>query len=53
METRRMTPGSEHGELSRPVIIRRVAIITEKGAFLAVDGKVQPMKSSIERDTVE
>lgn len=41
------------GELSRPVIIRRVAIITEKGAFLAVDGKVQPMKSSIERDTVE
>lgn len=43
----------ESGKLSRPVISRRVAIVTEKGAFLSVDGRVQPLRSSLEWDAVE
>jgi hypothetical protein len=41
------------GELSRPVIKRRVAIVTEQGAFVSVDGKVRPMSTTMERETVE
>ena len=41
------------GELSRPAIQRRIAMITEKGAFISVDGKVRPMSSTMERETVE
>jgi hypothetical protein len=41
------------GELSRPVIQQRTAMITEKGAFISVDGKVRPMSSTLERESVE
>ena len=41
------------GELSRPVVDRRAAMITEDGAFLVRDGKVQPMPSKLERESVE
>ena len=41
------------GELSRPAIQQRIAMITEKGAFISVDGKVRPMSSTMEREAVE
>ena len=41
------------GNLSRPVIHRRTAIITEEGAFISQHGKVTPMKRSIEREAIE
>ncbi len=41
------------GNLSRPLIDRRAAIITEDGPLLVKNGTVQPMSSSMERDSVE
>ena len=43
----------ESGRLSRPVLQRRVAIVTENGAFLSVDGKVEPVSPRGEREIVE
>lgn len=41
------------GNLSRPVVEKRLAIITENGAFLFKNGKVQPMRTKRERDSIE
>lgn len=43
----------ESGRLSRPVVNRRIAIVTENGGFLSVDGKVHPMSPIGEREVVE
>ena len=43
----------ESGRLSRPTISRRIAIVTENGAFLSVDGHVQPVNPRGEREVVE
>ena len=41
------------GNLSRPTIERRTAIITEQGAFLRKGGTVTPMPRRFERDAIE
>jgi hypothetical protein len=41
------------GNLSRPTLKRRTAIITEKGAFISQDGVITPMKRGIEREAIE
>jgi len=41
------------GDLSKPTIERRVAIITEQGGFLRKGDKIIPMPNSRERETVE
>lgn len=41
------------GNLSRPTVLRRTAIITEKGAFISQGGVIKPMNRGIEREAVE
>lgn len=41
------------GELSRPAVDRRAAMITEEGVFIVKDGRVQPLTSKLERELVE
>lgn len=41
------------GELSRPIVDHRAAMITDDRVFLVKDGKIQPMPSSLERENVE
>ena len=41
------------GNLSRPTIRRRTAIITERGAFISQDGTITPMPRGIEREAIE
>lgn len=41
------------GNLSRPTVRRRTAIITEKGAFISEGGTIAPMPRTIERDAIE
>lgn len=41
------------GNLSRPTIQRRTAIITEQGAFISQGGRITPMKRGPEREAIE
>lgn len=41
------------GNLSRPTIQQRTAIITEDGAFIRQGGRVTPMRRGIEREAIE
>ena len=43
----------EAGNLSRPTIKRRTAIITEHGSFIRTGDKTVPMKTRMEREAVE
>ena len=46
-------PRTYAGNLSRPTIKRRTAIITEQGSFLRTGDKLVPMPRGIERGAIE